>query len=318
MKTLPTIRIAEPHEWLATHVRTGLLARHLPSVDGWQEIDSTPYLHDEAGLLSAEELAEAKAALSEDGIFPEREWNEAELRVATKYGWALAHAEQETGAHHPGLVVWNLERGETATTPGELSFLVRELREREIAVTHIAPCWPLTLEPACLAEERAETFHRALAEFGSVARESKVGLVIPHMAGRATEFRVAVEQLGARGMLDFAMLGWLAAARVMAGKESELFRRVLACAQEHFAFDKPPLAYSTTEDDIRTLPAVEEGELVRVFLDDFRGRQLLHISARSIFSDPGLCEPLGQFLASAREEIAVAIGAELDRYAAAT
>lgn len=314
MNGLPTIRLAEPHELLTAQVRAAWLARHLPVVDSWREIDSAAYLHDEAALLSADELADAKAALSEDGIFPEREWSEIELRAATKYGWALAHAEQETRNLQTDLVVWNLERGETATTPAELRFLLAELRRRQVPITHLAPCWPVTLEPACAVEERTEAFQRVLSEFTPIIRESGFGLAIPHVAGKVAEFRMAVESLGAGALLDFAMLGWLEAARIMALQSPELFRRVLECAQEHFAFDKPPLAFSTTEDDIRTLPVVEDHDLVRVFIEDFRGRQLLHIPVRSIFADAALREPLGQFLTSARTEINTAIGVEIDRH----
>ena len=69
---------------------------------------------------------------------------------------------------------------------------------------------------------------------------------------------------------------------MVARQAPEDFRRILNLAQEHFIYDKPVDHLSTTEDDVRFLPDVPDADLERFFLDDFRGRQLLHVSARSI------------------------------------
>ena len=45
---------------------------------------------------------------------------------------------------------------------------------------------------------------------------------------------------------------------------------------------------ATGEDDIRSLPGVEDARLEATFLDDFRGRQLLHVTARSLAQDEKL------------------------------
>src|SRR4029077_9014092 len=71
-------------------------------------------------------------------------------------------------------------------------------------------------------------------------------------------------------------LAWMAAMRVVARVEPALFREVLHSAQEHFVFDKVGAAISTNEEDVRFLPEVSDAELERTFLEDARGRQLLH------------------------------------------
>ncbi|MEQ1861900.1 MAG: tagaturonate epimerase family protein [Chthoniobacteraceae bacterium] len=278
------IRVAEPHPILAGRVAATLREQGHEPITELHEIDSSDYIHDESDLLDASELADAKAALIEDGIFAPREWTEADLRAATKYGWAIAHAALNT---RPGINVWSVAEGGTATTEHELRFIAAELRRRAIAVTHIAPCWPVAIEPALDLGELSDAFIRALARYESAG----VGLFIPNAAGKSI---VA----GPDALLDFANIGWLEAARSLAVADAALFRRVLACAQEHFAFDKPRAGISTSEDDIHALPDVPDADLERTFLDDFRGRQLLHVTARSIFADEALCGPLAAFLAA--------------------
>lgn len=310
---MPTIRIAEPHESIAAAVAAALRARGVESITTLNEIDSTDFLHDEANLLNDEELADAKAALIEDGIFGPREWTDTDLRAATKYGWAIAHALQSA---HATPVVWSVAGGAVATTAHELRFIVDELRQRTAPLTHLSLCWPIALEPAIDFGEMADSFLTALAGYAPILRGCGFGLFIPNALGKISVLPALATQLGAEVMFDFSHLGWLEAARLLASTDAALFRRLLPCAQEHFAFDKPPGALATTEDDIRTLPDVPDAELARTFLDDPRGRQLLHVTARSIFADPELRAPLDAFIASADTTLSPAIAAEVERHLA--
>jgi hypothetical protein len=141
-------------------------------------------------------------------------------------------------------------------------------------------------------------------------------LFIPHAAGKIPTLPIIATQLGSRALLDFSGLGWLEVARLLARSDGALFRRVLICAQEHFVFDKTG-DLSTTEEDVRTLPDVPDHELERVFLDDPRGRQLLHVTARSIFAETALHEPLTAFLTAAAPKIAAALARQAESHATA-
>lgn len=310
---MPAVHVAEPHDSIATAVAAAFRARGIEPLAKLTVIDSASFLHDEACLLDHLELADAEAALVEDGIFGPREWIDPDLRAATKYGWAMAHALQNEGA---GPVVWSVAGGAVATTAHELRFVVDELRQRGAALTHLDVCWPVALEPAIDLGEIAEAFLAALASYAPVIRGSGFGLFIPNAAGKLSVLPAVNEQLGTDALLDFTGLGWLEAARVLAQADAPLFRRVLTCAQQHFAFDKPRGALFTSEDDIHTLPDVPAADLAHVFLDDPRGRQLLHVTARSIFAAAELREPLAAFLAAAAEGIGAAISAEVERHLA--
>lgn len=311
---MPSIHIAEPHESITAAVAAALRARGIEPITKLHTIDSTNFLHDEANLLNDEELADAKAALIEDGIFGAREWTDADLRAAIKYGWAIAHALQ-TADSTP--VVWSVAEGRVATTAHELRFIVDELRRRTVPLTHFSICWSVALEPAIDLDETADSFLAALAGYAPIIHGSGFGLFIPNAFGKLRVLPAIAAQLGAEATLDFTGLGWLEAARLLANTDAELFRRLLPCAQDHFAFDKPRGALATGEDDIRTLPDVPDDELARVFLDDPRGRQLLHVTARSIFADTELYAPLATFIAANTDALNSAVAAEVNRHLAA-
>lgn len=305
---MPAIHVAEPHALLASFVADAVRARGLETVTSLHEIDSKDFLHDEAALLDDTELADAQAALVEDGLLIPG----ADLRSATKYAWAIAHAAQHA-AESPA--VWSVSGGMVATTPDELRYIVAEWKRRGFSFAALSPCWPVAIEPAIDFGENADAFLSALDSYAAVLRGSGVSLFIPNAAGKFSVLPAIVERLGSHALLDFSAIGWLEASRLIARLDAALFRGVLTCAQEHFAFDKQCGALSTTEDDVRALPDVPDSELERVFLDDARGRQLLHVTVRSVAAE--LTAPLDAFLRREAPQLAAPIAAELDRHLAA-
>jgi len=206
--------------------------------------------------------------------------------------------------------------GEVATTPDELRFILAELKRRSAPFKNLDLCWPVALEPAIDFGEASAAFLASLADYAPAIRGSGFRLFIPNAAGKAAVLPEVRAQLGSDALLDFTNLGWLEAARLLADADATLFRALLICAQQRFVFDKTPALLSTTEDDIRTLPDVPDEELARTFLDDFRGRQLLHVAARGAFADDALRGPLAAFVASAEAQLGAAIAAELERHLA--
>lgn len=305
---MPAVHVAEPHALLASLVADAMRARGVEAVTSLREIDSKDFLHDEAALLDDTELVDAQAALVEDGLLTPG----ADLRAATKYAWAIAHAAQHA-TESPA--VWSVGGGMVATTPDELRYIVAEWRRRGFSFTALSPCWPVTIEPAIDFGENASAFLGALDDFAAVLDGSGVSLFISNASGKFSVLPAIAARLGSHALLDFSALGWLEAARLIARLDAALFRSVLACAQQHFAFDKQRGALSTTEDDVRALPDVPDSELERVFLDDARGRQLLHVTASSVASE--LSEPLDAFLRREAPQLAAPIAAELDHHFAA-
>lgn len=299
------VRVSEPHDSLAAAVAAALRTRgHEPLCD-LQELDAKEYVHDEAALLDDAELADAQAALIEDGLFTPG----ADLRAATKYSWAIASAVQSATTEK---TIWSVAGGSVPTTEDELRFIVADMKRCALPLAAVSLCWPVSIEPAIDLGENADAFLRALRGYTAVVGGSGIDLFIPNAVGKASVLPAILAESASCGVLDFAGLGWLEAMRLLARTDAALFRAALLSAQEHFVFDKGNSALSTTEDDIRTLPDVEPAELERVFLDDLRGRQLLHVTAHSVAADLG--EPLAAFLQREAAPLGAMIAAELDRH----
>jgi hypothetical protein len=104
---------------------------------------------------------------------------------------------------------------------------------------------------------------------------------------------------------------------VIARAEPALFRDLLAAAQERFVFDKGPIALSTTEDDIRSLPSVGDSELASTFLDDFRGRQLLQVTAPFLLQEEPRRREILTVVFAHRDEWEQNVGAAVQRHVSA-
>lgn len=315
MDTPVLVLVAEPHLLLAHAVNTACRSAGFEPSPALPEIDSSAYLHDESALLNLAELTDAAAALREDGIFSETDWPESRLRAAIKYGWAIAHVAAEAANRPAGPLCWSLAKGQVATTPEELVFILEELRRREIPVTEIALCWPVTIEPGVELGELEETFLAALESYAPLFGPHDPLLRIPYAAGKFSVLSPVSQKLGAHAWLDFSGLGWREFCRLVARQDAELFRRILHVAQDHFMYDKPTEHLSTTEDDVRFLPDVPDSELERIFLEDFRGRQLLHVAANSVCADESLRSAIEERLLA--PELQAQVDAVVAKHAAA-
>ena len=274
-------------------------------------VNSSAYLHDEAAILDAEELCDARAALIEDGIFASEDWiatyvadgweQDATLRAAVKYGWALAHLEAVVSDSPPERgVAWLVADGFETTTSTELKFLRAELRRRSLQVRWIAPCTPARFEPGVDYTGNPGGFAKWLNSFPA---DDSIGVMFSNAADKFS----ILPLIGGRGdfplALEFRGVAWLEALRLVARLEPALLRDLLFAAQEHFVLDKGPHALSTGEEDVRSLPSVEDLQLEAMFLDDSRGRQLLHVTAQSLVRDEERRGRLSTFFARHSEEL---------------
>jgi hypothetical protein len=282
-------------------------------------------VHDEAGQLDEMELAEACAALIEDRIFSDENWSHAytapgggfELdavrRIAVKYGWALAHAEWAAKQLGRTFFEWSVARGSVATTVAEHRFLRAEIVGRGLPIERIELCPPGQIEPAI-------DYIGEGAEFADWLR-GQVRLGAPLVFSDVCEKWAILPALGACApsqlTLRFSQLGWLEAMRVAARERPSMFREFLFFAQERFVFDKPSYVTATTEDDIRTLPDVPDGQLEPTFVDDFRGRQMLDVATKALAATADWKGRVDAFLRDHATSIGESIVARMQQHAQA-
>jgi hypothetical protein len=265
--------------------------------------------------LSVPELEEAISFLVEDGILVP-DWSAAYLdqvfeiegvpaalrfsaeslhRAAVKFGWALGGCEPAIAAGAD----LGFHRTETPPTALEHLFLGLELRRRGMQPAVLTLRLPGWWEPAIDFEGDPAEVERALAEHVAIARFcGGYRLGIRDAAGKYSLLPALGRIGGERLQLDLSGMCWLEAMRVLARVEPALFREVLARAQEHFPIDASGRCRFTTEEDVRSLPLCEDAALEAFFLDDPRGRQLLHVTGQSVLADDTLRERLRAALAT--------------------
>ncbi len=303
-----TFIIDEPLPQLASPLIRALQGQTTLAANSLSVVDSSSYLHDEATLLDELELADARAALVEDGIFADPSWiatyvaegidEEFIVRAAVKYGWALAHLQCVAADRVDRSLVWSVAMGGETTSAMEFLLLGREIRRRELDVTWIAPCTPARFEAGIDYGGDLETFTTWLHTIPRMP----MGLLLPNANGKLA----LLPHIGSRDDLTFSLslerLSWLEALRLTAKFDPAFFRALLAAASEQFAFDKEPHALSTGEDDIRSLPDVPDTLLETTFLDDFRGRQLLHVTAQTLVAEAASRERITRLISTYHSE----------------
>ena len=267
----------------------------------WPVLDPSEYLAPLADTFSSDELAAAQAALIEDGVFLSLDWTGAYLgrdfpmpegaalrfteeslaRTAVKFGWAIAYAA-ELAEGMTGDFEVDFSATPQPATPLEHLFIAMGLRSRGVAFSALALHWPGTFEAAVNFEGDVPEFERAVATHAAVARlAGNYRLSFSHAEEKFVVLPVIARECGDLLLVKTSGLAWMAGLRTIARTEPARFREILRAAQERFAFDKVGAAISTNEEDVRFLPEVADVELERTFFDDPRGRQLLHVAAKS-------------------------------------
>ncbi len=273
-------------------------------------LDPAAYFVERAAGLSAAELDAAAGALVEDGVFAAgwvelyagREIQISDsyslrfspdelLRIAVKFGWALAfaeeltaHARQASGAR-PVEVELSLLRSATRTTPHEHLFVALEAQRRGLPLVAIAPHLPGSWEPVAEYVDDADELEAALQMHTAIAAACEPHQIsVPEIEGKSAILPVIGRVCGARLHVKTSAASALEMLRVVARVEPGLFREILGLAQERFPFERSVKPVSLSEDEVRFLPEAADSELETLFLGDVRGRQLLDVTIGSIWA----------------------------------
>lgn len=308
---------------------TGELARFATAGFTRFTLDPSAYFVERAAHLSVAELDAAAVALEEDGVFAAgwsdlyagREFPTSESwslrfdpdelrRIAVKFGWALAFAE-ELSTHaravcgpRPFEVEISLLRSETRTTPHEHLFVALEAQRRSLPLVAIAPHLPGSWEPVAEYADDPGELEAALQMHAAIAEACGPHQIsVPEIEAKGAVLPVVGRACGARLQVKTSAASALEMLRVAARVAPQLFREILVLAQERFPFERSMRPVSVSEDEVRFLPDAADAQLESLFLGDVRGRQLLEVTIGSIWasgvdaSGRAMRERLGELLA---------------------
>lgn len=310
----------------------------IPEMNVRLRVDLNELIITEAPLLNEEEQGDAREALIADQVFESDDWPSRylnrdfttgerkslrlEARECTiagiKFGWAIEQVARIAAelAKKP-VATGRLEivmDAATTITPGEHLFIGLELLRRGVAAFDLVLPWGGRWEPVVDWIGDVEAFETNLSVHRAIAQQNGWRMCFDHAEQKFSVLPVLSAKSGEHLHLNIDSLGWVEATRIIARHEPALLRELLVVAQDRFVFDKPNTELSTTEDDIRTLPDVPDSELERVFVDDFRGRQLLRFTAISLLAHETLGPALRGAIEKYREEHAALVAAEAKKH----
>ena len=217
---------------------------------------------------------------------------ESLMRAAVKYGRAVAHCEQMAGyidaANKESLyeIEVSVDETDSPTSALEHLFFALELRRRGVTVVSLAPRFIGEFEKGIdykgdlAAFEASLKLHVAIArEFGpykiSIHSGSDKFSIYP-VIGRVCENLLHVKTAGT---------SYLEALRVVARVDKPLFREIIDYSGGRFSEDKASYHISVTDGDVPILLKTTDDQLEQVFLNEDKGRQMLHVTFGSVLTN---------------------------------
>jgi hypothetical protein len=273
-------------------------------------IDPSEYVENGADDMSESELVAAVDKQNQDGIYSgqsveslyagrqyaiggsDLEFDrESLLRAAVKYGRAVAHCQKMAGyidaANTDRLyeIEVSVDETDSPTSALEHLFFALELRRRGITVVSLAPRFIGEFEKGIDYKGDLKAFEASLKQHVAIAREFGPYKISIHsgsdkfsiypIIGRVCENLLHVKTAGT---------SYLEALRVVARVDVPLFREIVDYSGGRFPEDKASYHISVTDADVPGLLKSSDGQLEQNFLNEDKGRQVLHVTFGSVLT----------------------------------
>jgi hypothetical protein len=260
----------------------------------WEELESTP---DDL----CRRLADKPIDLGSFNIIIRRD---ELLRSAAKYGKAVAHTAQmfrhlaQRMDNRAFEVEMSVDETETVTTVAEHVYIAHELRRLGVRWVSLAPRYAGTFEKGVDYIGDLDEFERSFTRHVAVARAlGPYKLSLHSGSDKFSIYPIAARLGGELIHLKTAGTSYLEALRAIAAINPKLFREVVAFAMERYAADRASYhvsAGTSKMPDVRHWP----DKTLPALLDDFHGREILHVTFGSVLNHPSFRET---FLAALRD-----------------
>jgi hypothetical protein len=219
------------------------------------------------------------------------------LRAAAKYGRAVAHTVSmyrhlaEVMAEGPFELEMSVDETETVTSLAEHVYIVNELKRLGVKWVSLAPRYVGDFEKGVdyigdLAEfERSFAGHLAVSKaFGPYKLSLHSG------SDKFSIYPVAARVAGDLVHLKTAGTSYLEALRAIASLNPGLFREIVAFALERYPTDRASYHVSAEGAKVPDITGWADDHLTNL-LDDFHGREVLHVTFGSVLNHLPFREP---------------------------
>lgn len=273
-------------------------------------IDPSEFVENGADSMTEHELLTAVQAQNTEGIYggssveslyegkayplggSDLEFDrETLLRAAVKYGRAIAHCEAMAGwieEANPGRlyeIEVSVDETDSPTSALEHLFFALELRRRGIIVVSLAPRFIGEFEKGIDYKGDLQAFERSLETHIAIAREFGPYKISIHsgsdkfslypIIGRVCDNLLHVKTAGT---------SYLEALRVIARTSQPLFQEIIDYSGGRFSEDRASYHISVEDTDLPELLGTGNNDLEQVFLDEDKGRQVLHVTFGSVLT----------------------------------
>lgn len=219
------------------------------------------------------------------------------LRAAAKYGRAVAHT---VSMYRHLLVAMNqqhfelemsVDETETVTTLAEHVYIAHELKRLGVKCVSLAPRYIGDFEKGVDYIGDVSAFEHAFAHHLAVAQTfGPYKLSLHSGSDKFRIYPVAARVAGELVHLKTAGTSYLEALRAIARLNPQLFREIVAFAVERYPSDRASYHVSADLAKIPILAAWPDSRLTAL-LDDFHGREVLHVTFGSVLNHAPFREP---------------------------
>ena len=273
-------------------------------------IDPSEHVENGADTMGMDALAQAVTQQNEDGLYGGNSVEslyegktysiggenlvfekEALYRAAVKYGRAIGHCETMAGYIHEANgdrlheIEVSVDETDSPTSALEHLFFALELRRRGITVVSLAPRFIGEFEKGIDYKGDLQAFEDSLRVHVAIAREFGPYKISIHsgsdkfsiypIIGRVCENLLHVKTAGT---------SYLEALRVVARTNTPLFREIVNYSGGRFSEDKVSYHISVADADVPVLLRAADDQLEQVFLNEDKGRQVLHVTFGSVLT----------------------------------
>ncbi|MBE7550625.1 MAG: hypothetical protein HS126_06070 [Anaerolineales bacterium] len=284
-----TFYTIDPGEYVDNSANTASASELQPKLAAlpWTALDSNP-----ANL--EQRLAEKPFDLGSFSLTISREelW-----RAAAKYGRAVAHTvsmyHHLAGAmgERPFELEMSVDETETVTTLAEHVYIVHELKRLGVKWVSLAPRYVGEFEKGVDYKGDLAEFERSFARHFAVAQAyGPYKLSLHSGSDKFSIYPIAAKVAGELVHLKTAGTSYLEALRAIAVLNPALFREIVAFSLERYPADRATYHVSAEVAKVPDITKWPDDKLTAL-LDDFHGREVLHVTFGSVLNHPPFREP---------------------------
>jgi hypothetical protein len=276
----------------------------------WDRLESTPA--DLVKSLTATPIAldTGRIEITEDAIY----------RAAVKYGRVIAHTVAmyrhlvDHMAGRPFELEVSVDETDTVTSLTEHIYIASELKRLGVRWISLAPRYVGEFEKGVDYIGDLEVFATSFAQHAAVAHAfGPYKLSLHSGSDKFSIYPIASRLAGDHVHLKTAGTSYLEALRAVARVAPDVFRKIVDLAIERYPVDRASYHVSA---EIAALEPVLAGpdEGLGVLLDDFHGREILHVTYGSVLNHPSLGAMLFEILTAHEDLYTELVARHFDRH----